>query len=331
MRIEVREPIEIVQRHYAAAKPCIRPTDEGKLSPRAASGINKTPLGEVSDLENFSLRFNFIKLIQLPGTATWTVLASLCPRFRGFKIAVPERPGLALSGPGIVDVALARLIVKENAISVWKFDQALSDSNRANVLVLEFFNVQAHNRGHVGDLLLVHPDIARCTGAAVTTTTALELQTGCVPRLFVLFCHQILAETAVKSPKSKFADCSRACGKPRLDTSSVLFCIFGLLRKIQKSCFFRSRIPIAVNDPQIGSDHYENENPVGPCPAFLFRRCRQCLATIEPFKRILRCLEGRSRFLAGQPLRGNGSRNCLHEIYAFRNSTSCSCKPYVTG
>jgi len=156
--------------------------------------------------------------------------------------------------------------------------------------------------------LLVHPDIARCTGAAVTTTTALELQTGCVPRLFVLFCHQILAETAVKSPKSKFADCSRACGKPRLDTSSVLFCIFGLLRKIQKSCFFRSRIPIAVNDPQIGSDHYENENPVGPCPAFLFRRCRQCLATIEPFKRILRCLEGRSRFLAGQPLRGNGPR-----------------------
>ena len=122
-----------------------------------------------------------IQRMKLTAAATRTNAASVFPILRCFQIGVPERPSTALPWPGTIDAALPCLTVEEYAVAVGKFLEALPGSDAANVLVFEFSQILADERGQGRDLLVVDPHMARRAGAAIAALGASEAKSRVIP------------------------------------------------------------------------------------------------------------------------------------------------------
>ena len=128
------------------------------------------------------LHFDFLQCNQLTVVASGTMFRSLFPCLRAGKVRVPERPGLALARPALIDLTGSALAVEENAVPIGKLYQAPADSNTPHISLFEFSGVQFQQRRHRIDFLLVDPDMARRPRAAVAALGALEAKTGVIPR-----------------------------------------------------------------------------------------------------------------------------------------------------
>ena len=140
----------------------------------------------MSQRHDLALLFDLFERYQLAAIAARTMPCSFLPRFWAFEIRVPKGPRAALARAGIVDLARAAFAMEENAIPVWKLDEAPADADLADVAPLELRNFQIQEQGQLLDLFFIDPNITRCSGAAIAALGALEFQAGVIPRFF--FC-----------------------------------------------------------------------------------------------------------------------------------------------
>jgi hypothetical protein len=142
--------------------------------------------------KDLPLSLNLAQLIQLPLTAPRADFAGFFPRCLGLQIRIPEWPRAALARTSCVDLALPRFIVKENAIAIGKFAEALPNAYLANVILLERLNVLADRFCELLNFLGIHPDVPRPARAAIAALRALKTKSILVPRLSST--HSILSK-----------------------------------------------------------------------------------------------------------------------------------------
>lgn len=116
-------------------------------------------------------------------TTSGTNLAGAFPGLRALDVRVPERPGPTLSRSRFVSSAFPRGGIKQNAIIVGPFPQTATNANLAHALLLEFRHIRVPHGGCQSfNFQLVHPDVARRTGAAITASGALKGESVSIPR-----------------------------------------------------------------------------------------------------------------------------------------------------
>jgi hypothetical protein len=125
--------------------------------------------------------FNLVELVELALSAPRADAASVFPVIWRFQIRVPEGPGAALAGTGLIDSAFAGLAVEKHAITGWKLFEALASPYAANVLVLEFFDAKADSGGEGLELFVIDPNEAGRPGAAVAALGAFKAQASVIP------------------------------------------------------------------------------------------------------------------------------------------------------
>src|SRR5207244_2972696 len=96
------------------------------------------------DLDHAAPGFDLFQLIELALAAAGADAAGVLPIVGRLEIGFPERPGAALTGPGLINGAPARLTVQKDTIAVGKLLQALSHSNSPAVIFFEIIGVQTH-------------------------------------------------------------------------------------------------------------------------------------------------------------------------------------------
>jgi hypothetical protein len=142
--------------------------------------------------KDLPLSLNLTQLIQLPLAAPGTNFAGFLPSRLGLQIRIPEWPSAALPRSSRIDLALARLVIKENAITVGEFTQALPNPDLAHVILFERLNVLANRLRQLLDLLGVHPNVPGSTRAAIAALRALKTKSILVPGLSST--HSILSK-----------------------------------------------------------------------------------------------------------------------------------------
>ena len=116
---------------------------------------------------DFALGFDGFELVQLALAAAGANLAGRFPVLRRLEIRVPEGPRFALPRPRMIDRALARFTIEEDAIAVRKFDQAFARADAAHIFAFEFLDVELDLCRQGRNLFLVYPNVPWRTGAAI--------------------------------------------------------------------------------------------------------------------------------------------------------------------
>ncbi len=169
---------------YGSLLSCHRPVDSVNF--RRIRKVGPVFLIEPEDSSNIDLCSKLLddfQRHQIAATCTWAFTFRLTPCLFGLQVRPPEGPVAALPGASRIDTAAACLWVKERAVAVGVLGQRQSSSCLTSVKksYLAVRNPQAFS--NLLNLVLINPHIARLTSAAVATLGALELQSGCIPRI----------------------------------------------------------------------------------------------------------------------------------------------------
>src|SRR3972149_2202673 len=110
-----------------------------------------------------------------------TAIGGFLPGLRRRQVRRPKRKGATLERSRFVDFTCSPIAVEENAIAVWKFDQAFPNTHLPHVLCFKFNNADFEQCGQRLDFGLVDPDMARGARATITASGAFEFQSLMIP------------------------------------------------------------------------------------------------------------------------------------------------------
>lgn len=122
--------------------------------------------------------------MQLSLPAAGADFAGLLPVFGSLQVGIPEGPGSTLAWPCIVDLALARLVVEEDAIAIGVFFETFPPTFHPHVFSFEFDEITlADYCGDGSDLFLIYPHKTGRPSAAIAALSAVETEAVGIPRL----------------------------------------------------------------------------------------------------------------------------------------------------
>ena len=154
-------------------------------SPTAVSCEDLVACSWESNFHDAALRLNFNKGVEFSFAAPLTDAAGFFPIFGRSKIRIPKGPGSTLPWPRLVDRTFSSVGVEQQAVTVRKFLEASTNAHLADIEFFKLVNIlDSHGLGQLIDFLLIHPDVARCSGTAVTASGTCKIQTFVIPGLF---------------------------------------------------------------------------------------------------------------------------------------------------
>ena len=138
-----------------------------------------------SNFHDAPLRLNFNEGVEFSFAAPLTYAAGFFPIFGRSKIGIPKGPGSTLPWPRFVDRTFSSVGVEQQAVTVREFLEASANAHLADIEFFKLVNIlDSHGLGQLIDFLLIHPDVARCSGTAVTASGTCKIQTFVIPGLF---------------------------------------------------------------------------------------------------------------------------------------------------
>lgn len=128
--------------------------------------------------------FDFFRGVQLAMAGPGTRAAGCIPCDRFADVRSPEWPGTTLLGTGVVDAAAPGLRVEERAVPVGELSQGDAATGRTGVQEADLSHWLIQQSSDGCDLLVVHPDEARLSGAARSAARTGEGEAVVIPRPF---------------------------------------------------------------------------------------------------------------------------------------------------
>lgn len=141
---------------------------------------------------------NLDEIVVSPTVHTRTCPVCGIPRIGRSEVLPPERPRPTLQWPDGVNAAhgLVAVASQKDAIPISFFREAIPKPDPAQVFVLEPAVRSPEELGDSANRLFRGPDISGCTGAAIATLCALEIEASLVPALFGHLVGDLLHQTA---------------------------------------------------------------------------------------------------------------------------------------
>jgi len=176
-------------------------------------GSHRHAVDSVSDVDDRSTDFDFIKAHKISVTGAGTAALNRLPGFFARQTGVPERPRSTLPGPDRINGTATPVRIKKRAVTIGIFRQRGFPLQRAGLQQSDFADRPAQIICDRLDFLVVNPHGARGAGAAVSTLCAAKLKSLAVPGSCRLFAGSVIGVHRFGShscfPISKMASVSR--------------------------------------------------------------------------------------------------------------------------